>query len=404
MLGPAVREGDGTLELTELGRHAIRRAQPMTPLPGFVDASGKLQPGWMVMNATPQLAPPAEQTAQPATAPSYSAALLTTVAAFCETPELSLKTPPSDVITLQGLVDDLLDAVGLPKDITVSDTPETARALREVRRECFLSRNGSRDAGWSLRRAIRQARELIYLEGPAFQQTRYVEQPDAVDDPITTPDLFIELNAAMQDNNSLRVIVAVSREVDFSPTHGGYMRQATASRAAVIKLLGDLYPGRIAAFHPVGFPGRPVKLRTSVAIVDDVYALVGTSHYRRRGLSFDGGADIACLDDDFSEGAATGIRRFRQGTMAAKLGVVAPAPGTVAPADWHRLASPRGAFDLVAALLAEGGLGRIESIWPGPDDHAELTASAHQADPNGAQGANEAIALAGILDTLGAST
>ncbi len=67
------------------------------------------------------------------------------------------------------------------------------------------------------------------------------------------------------------------------------MRAAFAQRAAAVKKLAQDSPGRVVAFSPVGFPGRWSAIRSTVVLIDDVYALVGTSHLRRRGMTFDGG-------------------------------------------------------------------------------------------------------------------
>src|SRR6266487_913970 len=62
-------------------------------------------------------------------------------------------------------------------------------------------------------------------------------------------------------------------------------QEAADRRARILGLPAE----RVVAFHPVGFPGRPSRLESSVVIVDDVWAMVGSSTFRRRGLTFDGG-------------------------------------------------------------------------------------------------------------------
>jgi hypothetical protein len=101
-------------------------------------------------------------------------------------------------------------------------------------------------------------------------------------------------------------------------------------------------PNRIVAFHPVGFPGRPPAIRTTTVIVDDVYCVTGTSHFRRRGMTFDGGLDVANFDCSIVDGYCAGIANFRRRLMAEKMSV--PAATTVATATdmWVRLASPEG--------------------------------------------------------------
>lgn len=382
---------DGLLAYDLAGR-ALRRSQPMLPIPAFL-ANGNIQPGWAAFLAAKSMGPPP---AILGTGDS-AGAVLTTVAANCETPELALFDLPDETgpLTLQKLVDDIHGQFPALPSISTGDLAEPDRVVNEVRREVFIATNGQRDAIWSLRRAVRDARELIYIEGPAFQPTRYDGDPD------TLPDLLAEIDTAMGPHPGVRLLVATSRETDFSGRYEGFARQAIAARYAAIKKLGDKFPGRVAAFHPVGFPGRPAQLRTTCVIVDDVWSFVGTSHWRRRGMTFDGGVDIASFDRNFAEGYSVAVRRFRQELMAAKLGVALPVPGVAPTADWDRLGRPRSAFAMVADLLGQGGQGRIEPLWQGRTDDSIGTAGPDQADPNGTLGGNAAVTLAALLDTLG---
>lgn len=392
----------------DLARHALKRAQPMVPL---LPPTGGALPGWLVMLLTGAFDPPAAPGTAAADAPSFSAAMLTTVAAFCDTPELTLFDEPQGPLSLQEFANRVAGKLGVPPP-TITQTPGTARALAEARREMVRARHGSRDAAWSLRRALSQATELIYLEGPAFGPTRYPApwapptgpDPAAPDDPLETPDLLQAIMQAMSTHPAVRLIVAVSREADFAPGRPGWIAQAAAQRRAAVDWLAALFPGRVAVFHPAGFPGRAARLRTSVAIVDDVFALVGTSHFRRRGHAFDGAVDVALIDDDLAAGHSPAIRAFRQSLLAAKLGVLPPAPplaaATMPSADWDRLHETRSAFDFVAELLTQGGLGRLSPLWPGPDDPGVLAAPAHQADPNGMGGSDATLQIAALLDGL----
>jgi hypothetical protein len=61
------------------------------------------------------------------------------------------------------------------------------------------------------------------------------------------------------------------------------------------RILG-LPPERVVFFHPIGFPGRPSRIESTVVIVDNTWAMVGSSTFRRRGLTFDGGSDLVFTD------------------------------------------------------------------------------------------------------------
>ena len=104
--------------------------------------------------------------------------MLETVAAACETPELMLFNPPAQGTNARQVMNSVASAIGVsaPTFTLGNDT----RIIGEVRRECFVSASGLRDAMWSLHRALREARELIYIELAQFARTaRPTGQPTA---------------------------------------------------------------------------------------------------------------------------------------------------------------------------------------------------------------------------------
>ena len=125
-----------------------------------------------------------------------------------------------------------------------------------------------------------------------------------------------------------------------------------------------------------------MAIRTTSVIVDDAWALVGTSHWRRRGMTFDEGVDVVGFDRATDGGGASRrIRVFRQALLAALTGVRAPVAPATDP-DWSRLAGTRSCVDLVGDLVAQGGLGRLAPFWAGPTDDV-LEQSVYVADPDG---------------------
>ena len=87
--------------------------------------------------------------------------------------------------------------------------------------------------------------------------------------------------------------------------------------------------------------------------------------------------------------------------MAAKLNLPAPSLGQPLSGEWVRLGQPVSTFELVRDLLEQGGLGRIQGIWPGPSDNSVLPAQPEVADPDGSNGATMLTTLAGMLNELG---
>jgi hypothetical protein len=373
----------------DLAQYAIRRVQPLLPLPG------PSTPGWIAMSGGDNFNPPA---AAPAAVPGTSAgAALGTISAVCDTPELSLLPPGNPLasgtpITFQNLLAQLATALGLssPPSITVGNED---RLINAVRREYHLSSSGNRDALWALTRAVSEADELVYIESAGFARTA---RPGGTPQPHEI-DLVGLLASRMTANPNLKVIVCIPRETDFAPAFAPFVRRAIAQRTEAIAMLQAVDSARVAAFHPRGFPGRWAQLRTTSVIVDDVWSLVGATHFRRRGMTFDGSVAISSFDRAIDGGYSLKVRNFRRALMAAKL-QVRPADAAGLPtADWMRLQAPASAFDLVSDLLNGGGLGKLGPIWTGPSDTTVIPQADDVADPDGSDGMLPLTALAGLL-------
>jgi hypothetical protein len=147
----------------------------------------------------------------------------------------------------------------------------------------------------------------------------------------------------------------------FPSSDKAWSRQHYQARTEAASLLLSAAPDRVAIFHPVGFPGRTAFIRTTTIVVDDVWCLTGATHFRRRGVTFDGSAAVASFDRQMENGYSQKVRVFRRASMAAKMAVPAPGNGTPS-ADWLRLGKPESAFQLVSDWLAEGGLWFIQPL------------------------------------------
>lgn len=376
----------------DLALHAARRAQSIIPRPL---PAGGMSPGWIFLTAGDNFNEPSDAAN---TANTGSGVLLETVAVGSDTSWLSGLTPPPPGLTLDQLLQDAANAIGVPPPpagtITVANEP---RIQKQVRREFFAARHGFRDAQWALRRAFAEARELVYIESPQFARTAR---------PSATPqndelDLVAALAARLQAHPNLRVIVCTPRFSDYADNFRTFHRQHYQARMEALGNLQAAARDRVLLFHPVGFPGRVAYIRTTSIIVDDVWSLVGATHFRRRGMTFDGSAAIASFDRQIVDGYSAKVRNHRRSLMAAKLKVLPPAPGQPLSAEWVRLGHPVSAFSVVKDLLDQGGLGRIQSIWPGPSDNSVLAAQPEVADPNGSNGVTMFNTLAGMLNEAG---
>src|SRR5919204_3325629 len=116
----------------------------------------------------------------------------------------------------------------------------------------------------------------------------------------------------MQAEPGLRIIVVLPREIAFGRQYGGWAKQGYDARLEAVHALQAVDPARVVAYHPFGFPGRSLNVRTTVAIVDDVWCLVGTSAIRRRGLTFDGATDVVSFDRRIAGGYSSGVATFRR--------------------------------------------------------------------------------------------
>ncbi|VVP24893.1 hypothetical protein PS862_04049 [Pseudomonas fluorescens] len=377
----------------DLALHALKRAQPLIPLPA--SNAGTVQ-GWLVTSMGDNFDVPSDSANVVNTG---SGVLLQSIAVGCETPWLATFTPPPANNTIDQMIQSAATAIGVPAPaltVTVNNEP---RLQREVRREFFAAKQGFRDAQWSLRRAFAEARELVYIESPQFARTAHATgtpQPFEV-------DLVAELAARLVAQPNLHVIVCTPRLSDFADSYKTFHRQHYAARMEAFGNLQAAARDRVLLFHPVGFPGRAAYIRTTSVIVDDVWCLVGATHFRRRGMTFDGSAAIASFDRQITDGYSTKVRNYRRALMAAKMNVPAPAAGQALSGEWVRLGRPVSAFDVVNDLLRQGGYGRIQSIWPGPpaSDNSVLAAQPEVADPDGSNGVTLFNTLAGMLNELG---
>ncbi|HMF97039.1 MAG TPA: hypothetical protein VKE96_22225 [Vicinamibacterales bacterium] len=376
----------------DLALHAARRVQSIIPrpLPG-----GGWTNGWIALTGGDNFNQPDDSANGTNTG---TGVLLETVAVGCETSWLSNFDTPDQNTTLDTLLQNAAQLINVPKpDPGTINLNNEARLQQQVRREFFAAKQGFRDAQWSLRRAFAQARELVYIESPQFARTA---RPSGSPQPYEL-DLVAVLAGSLTAHKNLRVIICTPRFSDYASNFETFHRQHYAAR---MEALGDLQAAakdRVLLFHPVGFPGRVAYIRTTSIIVDDVWCLVGTTHFRRRGMTFDGSAAIASFDRHISDGYSTKVRNYRRSLMAAKLNVPAPAAGQPLSGEWVRLGSPAGAFDVVHDLLEQGGFGRLQSIWPGPPDHDVATAQPEVADPDGSNGATMYNTLAAMFNEAG---
>ena len=377
----------------DIAQIALRRAQPLLPMGGGTS-------GWVPFVANAGWVAPAEPATDAAPAGqaprTTAAAVLRTVAIGCETPELTLPgiPMPSPTASVQNLVNDLAAALGVsPPTVTITNE---AQIVREIRREFQWSRFGARDAQWALRRAVHQARDLLLIVSPQFARTAQ-PPPGGGAAAAHEVDLVDELVDRMTAHRSLRVLIALPRWPDAALAYGGWVRQSFEARNEAVAALRAVDATRVAVFHPAGFPGRAAAIRTTTVIADDAWAIVGTSHWRRRGMTFDEGVDVVGIDRALDGGSSgTRVRRYRQALLMALTSATAPSAGAAAD-DAVQFAGLRSSFDFAAELIAQGGLGRLSPFWAGPQDTDVISQSEAVADPDGGSSSQFLTLFAGLI-------
>lgn len=295
---------------------------------------------------------------------TFAGAVLRNVAATVEAPELEVlpeslvHSLPTDWAGLISAIQALLPA-SMSSLIGAIPTPGAGdRWADEVRRETFAVKHGRRDSQWSWRWAIGHAQKLIYLETPLFGATADGSADHEV-------NLIAELRSRLQTVPDLRVIIATPKRIPFGPGYESiaqYFHQARNEAFATLQLAA---PKRVIIFHPMGFPGRPEVSHGTVGIVDDVWMLLGSSAFARRGLTFDSSLDAVFIDKTITRGVSSGIRDFRRRIMARLLGLTPPAAGETPNANWVRLAQQTSAFELIREIVGRGGDGLLEPLWQG---------------------------------------
>jgi hypothetical protein len=306
---------------------------------------------------------------------------------------------PDDWSQLMDQVSDLLPPAlaGLP---TAAPTPAAGdRWVNEFKRDAHAADHGRRDSQWALRWALSGARTLVYVETALFGETG-----SAADDEKAV-DMVELLRARLRDEPNLRVIVVLPKRVPFGPGYESFAQRHHLRRNSALADVSAPAASRVIAYHPVGFPGRPEVRRGSLVVVDDVWALAGTSTWSRRGLTFDGSVDVSLLGVALRDGVCSAVADLRRAAMARLLGVAAPAPGSAETPDprWVQLSQPTSAFRLMADTLARGGDGLLEPLWPGLPETDLPSLDASIADPDGRGFAGVLQLFAGVLADLGPS-
>jgi hypothetical protein len=413
----------------DIARHALRRGQNIISRVGTLAGSSWNEPVAL--------------TASGAGTGTFAGALLQNISPYCETPELqpllanvTLAQGIAAVVASGNLVSDgvssLSSLIGVGTDINDAlnslasnlNQPLSGAPMRiadEIIREMSASTYGRRDSQWALASAIGAARHFIYIETPGFCSTMDNTPPPAPSGGATPPpwpptyaqDLIAMLQARITALPGLRVIICVPKYADFAPGYEQLAADEVLDRYNIIvgqpgatpAIPNQLLTSQTVSFHPIGFPGRYARVESQVVIVDDCWALVGGSSFRRRGFAFDGSSDLVLADTALVNGRSAAIRDFRRGLMAARLGI----PADQENPSYVLLNDGAKSFDLVRSTLQSGGLGYIDLLWNGQTPGVtpvQVTQGTNPSpiDLSNPDGRNFSLATATIAAALAASS
>jgi hypothetical protein len=224
-----------------------------------------------------------------------------------------------------------------------------ASIIRALDRRFQAARWGLREGATSLAAAIGRAEDFVYIETPALDALGLGPEHDRI-------ELWDTLRSRMAERPGLQVAICLP----FWLPHGcpaplQRVRDTAANQA--LAALGSEGSGgplaspsdRVAVFSPSAGPGRTLRLAGTTVIVDDAYALVGTTHLWRRGLSFDASYSVAAFDERLRDGRPAEIAGFRRTLLAGRLGLD---PARV-PDD------PEEIVRAIRDLRKRGGFGRL---------------------------------------------
>ena len=219
-----------------------------------------------------------------------------------------------------AVTDAVTPPVGVP--ITVFGTPLPAStgwsASRLAAAERAMDRR-ARAAGWGLREAVpalraafARARDFVWLETPALD----LEALDPKGEKLVLLQTLID---RLQSEPQLRVFACVSA----LPPVAGWPKSLTEVwRDNLGRALAELKTAggaRVTAFAPSAGMGRPLRLSSTTVIVDDAWALTGSTHLSRRGLSFDSALAAVIWDEQLCDGRPADIVRFRRQLVSRRL-------------------------------------------------------------------------------------
>lgn len=210
---------------------------------------------------------------------------------------------------------------------------QTDSVTRALDRRLLVGQHGARESAFALASAFDRAQDFIYIETPSLDALEH--GPD--DDRLNLLNRLIDRLAARK---GLRVLICVpSRLAPGTPKKLQAIRDHLLLEA--MDQLREGAQDRVALFSPGAGAGRDLRMATTTVIVDDVFAMTGTTHLSRRGLTFDSSLAATVFDERLEDGRPREIMLFRRSLIAGRLGV----PASRLPDDPEELIRAVGELD-----------------------------------------------------------
>jgi hypothetical protein len=188
-------------------------------------------------------------------------------------------------------------------------------------------------------------------------------------------DLIELIKNRISEISGLHVVICTPKFLDYARAYKPFAEMEARDRYDKIRELND---DRVVSFHPIGFPGRYTIIESTTVIVDDVWGMIGSSAFRRRGLGFDGGSDLVFTDKQRIDGRSPAISDLRRRLLAIRLGISPEGEssfGIMRNSSYIRLKDGIESFYLIREMLVAGGIGKIARLYnpPAPESIEELT-------------------------------
>ena len=211
---------------------------------------------------------------------------------------------------------------------------------------------GERSVARGYTKAIRRARDLIYIE----------------DQYLWSPQVAAEFADALARRPGLHLIAVLPHYPDQDGRLS--MPPNLLGRQRVIDRLRRVAPGRVAFYGIENLQGRPVYVHAKVCVVDDTWASVGSDNFNRRSWTHDSELSATVCHPDYARDLRTGLTSEHLGAghenvqLGATFATLAASAATLQ--GWHERgrAGPRPPGRL--RPLTERALGAFTRAWADP--------------------------------------